>query len=80
MDSWAREQLDVAGEILDNPGGGLVFATQTMGQVRATLTRTDGERWEEPARLLLEAEDAAVRREFELCRERLDAARHLLGA
>ena len=33
--SWAREQVGIARSILDNPGGGLVFATQTIGQVRA---------------------------------------------
>src|SRR5439155_21953039 len=43
---WARGQLEIAGSILDNPGGGLVFATQTMGQVRAGLDERDAERWE----------------------------------
>ncbi|HMJ37984.1 MAG TPA: hypothetical protein VK606_00360, partial [Verrucomicrobiae bacterium] len=43
---WARRQLEIAREILDNPGGGLLFATQTIGQVRAALTERDPERWE----------------------------------
>jgi len=34
---WARGQLEIAGSILDNPGGGLLFATQTIGQVKAGL-------------------------------------------
>src|SRR5467141_3629273 len=33
--TWARDQLSIARSILDNPGGGLLFATQTIGQVRA---------------------------------------------
>ena len=34
---WARGQLAIARSILDNPGGGLLFATQTIGQVRSGL-------------------------------------------
>jgi len=55
---WARGQLTIARSILDNPGGGLLFATQTIGQVR-TLDR---------------AEDAAVHREFASSRQLLDEA------
>jgi hypothetical protein len=70
--SWARGQLDIAGSILDNPGGGLLFATQTIGQVKAALHERDSERWDEVVAILDRAEDAAIRREF-------DAARRLVG-
>ena len=72
--SWAREQVGIARSILDNPGGGLVFATQTIGQVRAGLHERDAVRWQEAVRLLDRAEDAAVRREFATTRELLDKA------
>ncbi len=71
---WARRQLEIARQILDNPGGGLLFATQTVGQVRAGLQERDATRWEEVVALLDRAEDAAVRREFEIARELLDEA------
>jgi uncharacterized protein YbjQ (UPF0145 family) len=66
---WAREQLKLAVEIVDNPGGGLLFATQTMGQVRAALAEADGERWKDVVRILEEAEDSALRRQYERARE-----------
>jgi len=69
---WARRQLELAREILDNPGGGLLFATQTIGQVGAALEERDHERWEEVVALLAQAEDLAVHREFE-------QSRHLLA-
>lgn len=69
---WARGQLEIASSILDNPGGGLLFATQTIGQVKAGLHERDAERWEEVFAILDRAEDAAIRREF-------DDARHLVG-
>ena len=69
---WARGQLEIAGSILDNPGGGLLFATQTIGQVKAGLHERDAERWETVVATLDRAEDAGVRREF-------DTARRLLG-
>jgi len=69
---WARGQLEIASSILDNPGGGLLFATQTIGQVKAWLHERDAERWEDVAATLDRAEDAAVRREF-------DTARRLVG-
>lgn len=72
--TWAREQLSIARSILDNPGGGLLFATQTMGQVRAGLSERDPARWEEVAGLLERAEDAAIRREFATARRLLDEA------
>ena len=65
---WARRQLELAREILDNPGGGLLFATQTIGQVRAALQERDPERWEGVVAQLERAEDEAVHREFEKSR------------
>jgi hypothetical protein len=72
--TWAREQLSIARSILDNPGGGLLFATQTMGQVRAGLVERDADRWGELAGMLEKAEDAAIRREFATSRRLLDEA------
>jgi len=69
---WARGQLEIASSILDNPGGGLLFATQTIGQVKAGLHERDPERWDDVFATLDHAEDAAVRREF-------DTARRLVG-
>ncbi len=68
---WARRQLELAREILDNPGGGLLFATQTIGQVSAGLQERDPERWEEIVAILGRAEDLAVHREFEQSRQAL---------
>jgi hypothetical protein len=59
---------------VDNPGGGLLFATQTMGQVRAALDDADAGRWGEVVRLLDEAEDAAVRRRYGDARSLVDQA------
>jgi hypothetical protein len=72
--TWARRQLELAGEIVDNPGGGLLFATQTMGQVKVALADADAGRWGEVVRLLDEAEDAAVRRRYGEARNLLDEA------
>lgn len=69
---WAGRQLEIATSILDNPGGGLLFATQTIGQVKAGLHERDAVRWEEVVAILDRVEDAVVRREF-------DSARGLLG-
>ena len=71
---WAREQLTIARSILDNPGGGLLFATQTIGQVRSGLHERDAEHWQEIVRTLDRAEDAAVHREFATSRKLLDEA------
>lgn len=71
---WARRQLEIARSILDNPGGGLLFATQTIGQVRSGLRERDATRWEEVAAILERAEDAGVRREFASARSLLDEA------
>jgi len=72
--SWALAQLEIARSILDNPGGGLLFATQTIGQVKAGLHERDAERWEQLVAILDRAEDAAVRREFDTARELLNGA------
>ena len=71
---WARRQLELAREILDNPGGGLLFASQTIGQVRAALFERDPARWEDVVAILERAEDAAVHREFDESRRLLAAA------
>ena len=71
---WARRQLELAREILDNPGGGLLFASQTIGQVRAALFERDPERWEDVVAILERAEDAAVHREFDESRRLLAEA------
>lgn len=71
---WARGQLEIAGSILDNPGGGLLFATQTIGQVKAGLHERDPERWEAVVALLDQAEDAGVHREFASARELIESA------
>ena len=72
--TWARSQLEIARAILDNPGGGLLFATQTVGQVRAGLVERDEKRWKQVADLLERAEDAGVHREFATARKLLDEA------
>ena len=71
---WARGQLGIARSILDNPGGGLLFATQTIGQVKAGLRERDEERWAGVVAMLDRAEDAAVRREWTATRELIDQA------
>jgi len=77
--AWARGQLAIARSILDNPGGGLLFATQTIGQVRSGLVERDRARWKDVAVLLERAEDASVHREFEAARKLLDEAAAKLG-
>jgi hypothetical protein len=42
---WARNELLIAEQIMDNPGGGLLFATQTVGQVKSALSEADHRRW-----------------------------------
>ena len=71
---WAHGQLEIARSILDNPGGGLLFATQTVGQVKAGLHERDRERWEDVVAILDRVEDAAVRRDFDRARDLLDEA------
>jgi hypothetical protein len=70
--AWARGQLEIARQILDNPGGGLLFATQTIGQVKSGLHERDAARWEGVVAVLDRVEDAAVRREFDSARSLLD--------
>lgn len=74
MLTWARHQLGVARDILDNPGGGLLFAAQTIGQVKAGLAEQGKGEYDQVVDLLDEAEDYAVRRRFALARERVGAA------
>jgi hypothetical protein len=76
---WARGQLEIARSILDNPGGGLLFATQTIGQVKSGLHERDPGRWEDVVATLNRAEDAAVRREFGDARGLLDEVLGKLG-
>jgi hypothetical protein len=71
---WAKAQLEIARSILDNPGGGLLFATQTIGQVKSGLRERDAIRWEDVIGVLDQAEDAAIRREFGSARSRLDSS------
>jgi hypothetical protein len=71
---WARRQLEIASDILDNPGGGLLFATQTIGQVRAALQERHAEHWAETVAILDRAEDQAVHREFAESRRLLGQA------
>ncbi len=66
---WARSQLHIASSIVDNPGGGLLFATQAIGQVKAVYSEREEDGFGEFVDLLEQAEDAAVRREFATCRE-----------
>ncbi len=77
--SWARGQLEIARQILDNPGGGLLFATQMVGQVSSALRERDPARWEDAVALLDRVEDAAVRREFDIARTLLDDVLHKLS-
>ncbi len=77
--AWARDQLGIGRSILDNPGGGLLFATQTIGQVRAGLHERDPERWAAVVGVLDRAEDAAVHREFDTARKLVDEATGKLG-
>jgi hypothetical protein len=66
---WVREQLKIALEILDNPGGGLVFGYQALGQARAHLAETEAERWEGAIAELEEAERQALWRNYDRARE-----------
>jgi len=72
--AWARSQLEIARSILDNPGGGLLFATQAIGQVKAALQERDEERFGEIVETLDRAEDRGIRREFAEARKLLDDA------
>ena len=63
--AWARGQLEIAASIVDNPGGGLLFATQAIGQVKAALEEHGEDHHAEVVETLDRAEDSAIRREFE---------------
>ena len=69
---WARGQLTIAADILDNPGGGLVFATQTIGQVKAAFQERDPNCFREQIELLEQAEAAGVRRDYARSRELIE--------
>src|ERR1700730_3065071 len=79
MLTWIHNQLEIADQIVDNPGGGLLFATQTIGQVKAALDESDPERWREVVALLDQAEDRAVLRDFAGSRELIQQARSLIS-
>jgi hypothetical protein len=66
---WVRDQLRIALDILDNPGGGLVFGYQALGQARAHLAETDPRRWDDAITKLEEAERQALWRNYERARE-----------
>src|SRR5207244_4720289 len=55
--------------------GGLLFATQTIGQVRSGLHERDAERWQDIVRTLDRAEDAAVHRVRDLAHSARRGAR-----
>ena len=76
--AWAQNGLLIADQIMDNPGGGLLFASQTVGQVKAALREADRSRWRKAVELLDEAEDLMVRRQFAAAREQLQKAREAL--
>ncbi|MEP7104572.1 MAG: hypothetical protein ABI838_01835 [Chloroflexota bacterium] len=65
LPAWARAQLEIASSIVDNPGGGLLFATQAIGQVKAALQEHGEEHYAEVVETLDRAEDSAIKREFE---------------
>jgi hypothetical protein len=72
--AWSRDQLVIASSLLEDPGGGLLFATQTVGQVRAGLHERDATRWGGVVQVLDRAEDAAVHRKFGTARQLIDEA------
>ena len=76
--AWALAQLDVARAIMDDPGGGLLFAPQAIGQVKAGLRERDEDRWREVVEKLDRAEDAGVHRRFADARRLVDEARAAL--
>jgi hypothetical protein len=73
--TWVHNQLAIASQIVDNPGGGLLFATQTVGQVRSALAEADADRWRPALTLLESAEDRAIRRDYAGTRDLLRKAR-----
>ena len=77
---WALRQLALAAQILDNPGGGLVFASQTVGQVRSALKELDSERWADVIAMLQAAEMDMVWRRFQEARDLVGRAREALSS
>jgi hypothetical protein len=78
--TWVRNQLEIASQIVDNPGGGLLFATQTIGQVRSALAEADADRWRPALALLEAAEDHGIRRCFADTRDLIRQARERIDA
>lgn len=74
MVTWAHRQLGVAYDIVDNPGGGLGFAIQTIGQVKAGLREQGGDQYAAIVALLEQAESQAVHRRFPQVRELVQRA------
>jgi hypothetical protein len=74
MVGWARKQLEMARAIVDNPGGGLLFATQAIGQVKAALQEHGEDHFAEVVELLDRAEDRAIKRDFEAARKLVSEA------
>ena len=79
LHTWARHQLSVARDILDNPGGGLLFATQTIGQVRSGLAEQGDGQYDELVALLERAEYHAVRRDLGQARDLVTQVLDKLG-
>jgi hypothetical protein len=77
---WARNQLVIADQIMDNPGGGLAFAASAVGQVEAALaelaesSEVVRHRWEPVVELLNRVEDDMIRRHFDSARAGLAEA------
>lgn len=78
--TWVHNQLEIASQIVDNPGGGLLFATQTLGQVRSALAEADADRWRPALTLLESAEDHSIRRNFTGARDLIRQARERIDA
>ena len=74
MVTWARHQLGVARDIVDNPGGGLGAAIQAIGQVKTGLREQGGDRYLAMVALLDDAEDEAVHRRFDQTKELVQRA------
>ena len=73
--TWVHNQLEIASQIVDNPGGGLLFATQSIGQVRSALAEADADRWRSVLTVLESAEDRAIRRDYARARDLIRQAR-----
>jgi hypothetical protein len=84
--TWAHDQLTIAEQIVDNPGGGLLFATTAVGQVKAALaeraaqSEEERHRWEPVIQILDLVEDDMVRRRFDSARSGLREALEALAA